>query len=215
MQRAAIVGVSLGLPFALTGCGNSSGSNVNACDSITQSAPNPVTGEEHTATITVNLHGGGNSACCQYFADSVGGTIPSTVPDGCSHASHVSLTVQVDNGDCSSYLCALVIAHGNGIHVSESIAGIPDGCCGELQTAVQTGDPSGVSEKCNGNTYCLMIDQREDGSATSSLAATLNQLHLATPSMMYAKLSKYQSILGVYDSIANVSGVPKASDAIV
>lgn len=208
MQRVAIVGVSLGLPFVLTGCGNSN-SNVNECDPITQSATNPTTGEEHNATITVNLHGGGTSACCQYFADFIGGSTPSTVPDGCDHVSHVSLTQQVENADCSSNECFLQEVGS----VTESMAGISEECCGVIQSAVRT--HTHVTGQCNVNTFCLLIDIQQPQSATSSLAASPKQLHMATPSMMYAELSKYRTILGVYDSMANVSGAPIASDAIV
>lgn len=189
MQRAAIVGVFLGLPFALTGCGNSGGNDsgnsdgsVNPCDPITQPVPNPLTGEMQTAIITVDLshnaHGAGNPECCQYFADGVS-NITRTVPAGCDQVSMVIFRVSVNHGGCFNS-CSLP---RDGYLMT--IGGIANGCCGELQTAMEARDLSGVSEKCNvNNTYCLEMWQEiptSSWSATSSLAATLNQLHLATP----------------------------------
>jgi len=170
--HAAIVGASVSLPFV-----------VGDCDLITQSEVDPATGDTITTLTTVDLHGEGDSSCCQYFADAAAGHPPSALPDVCKSASHITVTSQHGNADCSSNSCLL----WNGGDASQAVAGIPDDCCSEMQTAYFPGGP--LSARCNPHSYCAIMDLHPENAIT--LAALLNKGNFAMP-LMFTEVTTNQ-----------------------
>lgn len=181
MQQAVIVGVSVSLPFVLTGCGG--GGFSGKCEPIMKTVQDTVnhTGNV-TSAVTINFHGDGSSSCCQYFVDVVAGHLPSAAPSGCdvtsamAPGSHITSTMQFHEGDCSQNQCVVSTrAFSGGTDTMTMAADIPLGaqCCSEWQNWYNKG--SALGESCAPNNgYCLIRDL-----SRSSSEVTPNHSHVA------------------------------------